>query len=181
MRDPGGASSLTPVLRTHCGVVADRTFHRSLTSPWWRMTYLTLHVLCSSYTFKLVKVSIAKHVKLYSFLPLHCHWLNFGPGCGVENIGGDELFFNTQYIFQNYNTCVPGGRGLSSLYWQDSFNVIASPLDVCCHGDWDAGKKNCIYRTEWMWNSTLSRLETSTFVFLSTNILKWSYMFDVWS
>ena len=116
-----------------------------------------------------VKVSIAKHVQLYSFLPLHCHWLNFGPGCGVENIGGDELFFNTQYIFQNYNTCVPGGRGLSSLYWQDSFNVIASPLDVCCHGDWDAGKKNCIYRTEWMWNSTLSRLKTSTYFSFSVN------------
>ena len=42
-----GASSLTPVLRTHCGDVADRTFHRSLTPPWCRMTYLTLHVLCS--------------------------------------------------------------------------------------------------------------------------------------
>ena len=142
MRDPGGASSLTPVLRTHCGDVADRTFHRSLTPPWWRMTYLTLHVLCSSYTFKLK--SALQNMSSYTVF-IHCTisalWPDFGPGCGVENIGGDELFFNTQYIFQNYNTCVPGGRGLSSLYWQDSFNVIASPLDVCCHGDWDAGKK----------------------------------------
>ena len=133
-----GASSLAPVLRTHCGDVADRTFHRSLTPPWCIIWLYMCYVHIVHFQ---VRVRIAKHVQLYSFPPMHCLWPNFGPGCGVKNIGGDELFFNAQYIFKNYNTCVPGGRGLRSLYWQDSFNVIASPLDVCCHGDWDAGKK----------------------------------------
>ena len=125
----------------YCEHIAEMLRTGHFTDHWLRHDVLFdfTCVMFISYTFKSVR--IAKHVQLYSFPPMHCLWPNFGPGCGVKNIGGDELFFNAQYIFKNYNTCVPGGRGLRSLYWQDSFNVIASPLNVCCHGDWDAGKK----------------------------------------
>ena len=131
------------------------------------MTYLTLHVLCSSYTFKLK--SALQNMSSYTVF-FHCIvtdlTLDLAVGLRILEVMN---YFSIHNIFFKIITHVSLGDGGWVVCTDKTVSMSSLPPSMSVATEIGMRVKNCIYRTEWMWNSTLSRLKTSTYFSFSVN------------
>ena len=78
-------------------------------------------------------------------------------------------YFSIHNIFFKIITHVSLGDGGWVVCTDKTVSMSSLPPSMSVATEIGMRVKNCIYRTEWMWNSTLSRLKTSTYFSFSVN------------